>query len=244
MSSSTTSTSSSQQPALLKTAEILPPPSGTHKSTIIWTHGLGDSSQGFSGMFRQLQQSPPANLQNTRVVLPNAPVQPVSVNGGMRMRSWYDIYALGAGRGIDSKEDAAGITESCRQLTELLDYECQKVGSENVIIGGFSQGAALSLFTGLQYKRKLAGIISTSGYLLLNSKYPDIMSEYARQIPILAYHGELDEVVPYHLAVKSYDILRKNGVNSNLEFHSEKIPHTLSDKELQTIVKWWREKLK
>jgi len=71
------------------------------------------------------------------------------------------------------------------------------------------------------------------------------MSQYANQVPILAYHGEADEVVPYQLAKKSYDLLRQHGLTQNLEFDSERyLPHSLSDKELQRIVAWWKPKLK
>jgi phospholipase/carboxylesterase len=82
-------------------------PTAEHKYTLLWMHGLGDSSDGFLDFFFTSKSIVPN--QNTKVILLNAPKQPVTCNGGFSMNSWYDILEL---RGPNVKVDEASITAS------------------------------------------------------------------------------------------------------------------------------------
>ena len=228
--SSSSASSSTAQPALLKRATIIPAKSD-HLHTIIWLHGLGDSSEGFSGLFRSLP------MKHTRVVLPNAPVRPITVNGGIKMQGWYDIADLGKTEALVSKQDVNGIKESAKLLDELITFEAKTVGVGHVIVGGFSQGGAMTLYTCLHGEHALAGIISCSAYLLQHTTYPAHMSEVGKHIPVFAYHGTADGVVPYPAASKGYELLKSFG--ANIEFHTEKgLTHSMSDEGLQMLVRW------
>lgn len=229
------STTSAALPALLKNAAIIAP-KVTHKSTLIWLHGLGDSSDGFESTLAMLP------FKNLRVVLPNAPIRPVTVNMGMRMQAWYDIVDMGRTEALADKQDVAGIKQSAEAIAELLDYESTSVSSERIILGGFSQGGAMSLYTGLHYPKKLGGIVSCSGYLLQHTAYPDHLSAAGKLTPVWAYHGTSDNVVPYPYASKGYELLQSSG--ANLSFQSEKgLGHSLSNDEFMALIKWIREKL-
>ncbi len=106
-----------------------------HKSTIIFCHGLGDSSNGFKELMRDIV--PPS----TRCLLPNAPMRPITLNGGYVMRGWYDIKTLDRMGDAKHLEDKQGILESKELLSQLLDIEHEKLeGKNSVILGGFSQG--------------------------------------------------------------------------------------------------------
>ncbi len=70
---------------------------------VIWLHGLGADGHDFEPIVPELGFGFPV-----RFVFPHAPVRPVTINGGMAMRAWYDI--LGFDR--HAKEDAAGIRAS------------------------------------------------------------------------------------------------------------------------------------
>jgi predicted esterase len=177
--------------------------------------------------------------KNTRIILPNAPERPVTINAGMRMRAWYDILSLDKG---DVEEDEAGILDSTRALTQLLDVESSKIGADKIILGGFSQGGAMSIQTGLQYKKKLAGIMSCSGYLLMSHAYPQQVSEANKNTPVFAYHGKDDPMVSVRFARLSYDKLKQSGVR--VEYTEEPhLEHSLSEAELSKMKKFWTEKL-
>jgi len=177
-------------------------------------------------------------------VLPNAPIRSVTINMGMKMRAWYDILTLDRSKSPPIREDEKGIVEGARQLSELLAYEIAKVGgADKVLLGGFSQGGAMSIHIGLSYPSALAGVISCSGYVLLQGQYPALMSSAGSKVQILAYHGTQDPTVPMEFAKMGYDALKKHG--ANIDFNKEKhLEHSLSGKELEMLTKWWCTRLK
>jgi len=236
-SSSAAATSKPATPALLDGAIIFEP-IGEHRATIVWLHGLGDSGEGFSDVFESYRP------QNTRVVLPNAPIRSVTINSGMKMRAWYDILTLDRSKSPPIREDEKGIVEGARQITELLAYEVAKVGgADKVLLGGFSQGGAMSIHAGLSYASTLAGVISCSGYVLLQGQYPSAMSSAGSKVQVFAYHGTQDQTVPMSFAKTGYDALKKHG--ANIDFNVEKyLEHSLSGKELEMLSKWWCSRLK
>lgn len=227
-----TTASTSSHPALLSRAHIIPPRS-THLNTIVFLHGLGDSSAGFSSVFESFP------LPNTRVVLPNAPVQPVTANGGMRMPSWYDIYSFARSTPLNHREDTVGIHKSSEALNTLLHSEVkllQQSGrqSTDLILGGFSQGGAMSIYGGLRFEQRLGGIVGLSCYLLLRDEYPAALSEHGKQVPLYMYHGQSDATVPYEIGRLSYEKLKECGVA--VTFDSEKgLAHSVSEDELGKV---------
>ena len=230
------STNSSTTPTLLSRAAIIPP-RGAHHSTVIFLHGLGDSSNGFKGVFVGF------SLPHTRVVLPNAPTQKVTVNGGMRMQSWYDIYTLDKRSPINTREDRAGILQSRDALDALIASEAALVGgADRIILGGFSQGAAMSVLTGLTTQHRLAGIVALSGYLLLRDDYPAALSPHARSVPVLAWHGKADQTVPYDIGALSFEKLKAMGVQ--VDFTGEDhLAHSVSDEEVERVLSFIHDKV-
>ncbi len=147
---------------LLTTLEI--EPKGTARSSVIWMHGLGADARDFEPIVPEL--SLPAEL-GIRFVFPNAPIRPVTVNGGMRMRAWYDVLTLDLPR----REDHDGVYASERAIYALLEREKHRgVPAERIVLAGFSQGGAMALHTGLRYPDRLAGILALSCYIPLTSK--------------------------------------------------------------------------
>ena len=113
---------SSSVKKLIDTAYIIGS-KGTHRHSIIWLHGFGDSSDGCKGLFTQMQ------LSNTRIVLPNAPKRWVSIEGRQyHVQSWYE-------RDKTAVQNRLEILES---VTELIDDELKLVeNASHIIIGGF-----------------------------------------------------------------------------------------------------------
>jgi predicted esterase len=125
---------------------------------------------------------PMFNLQNTKFVLPTANSIPITLNGGMKMPGWSDVYSLDK----SSNEDRAGFESSSNRVKSLIQKEVEAgIPEEKIVLAGFSQGGALALHTSLRYPKKLAGCVALSTWVPLNSDYPGVHSETQKNLPIL-----------------------------------------------------------
>lgn len=167
------------------------PDEGSHCASLILMHGLGDSADGLS----DLGEFWSSKLPYLKVVLPTAPRMSVTLNGGMLMNAWYDIVGLdNADRDNDTCE---GITDSVARVRELVAAEnALGIPNNRIILAGFSQGGAMSLFTGLQMEdesQKFAGLIALSGYLPASKQFK--LTSGLETTPVLHCHGTADPVV-------------------------------------------------
>jgi lysophospholipase-1 len=200
----------------IRRAALVVPPVGKHTATVIFCHGLGDTGHGWSSAVEQWRRS--SKLAGVKWILPHAPQIPISVNGGMLMPGWFDIKALGytvedavAGR---VAEDTTGILQSQAYLHSLIQEEVSAgIPSERVVLGGFSQGGAMSIFSGVTAPVKIAGIVGLSSWLLLNQ----MVKEHASRdnvntaTPIFMGQGTEDPLVRHELAETSSKMLRVMG---------------------------------
>src|SRR4051812_7986155 len=173
-------------------------------AAVIWLHGLGADGHDFEPIVPELRL--PASLA-VRFVFPHAPVRPVTLNQGMRMRAWYDILQLGGGA-----EDEAGIRASERVLGELIAGEKQKgIAPGRIVIAGFSQGGAIALQAALRYPERLAGILALSTYLPLSGKLAAEKSAANAALPVFMAHGSYDDIIPLARAEQSRKVLEGLG---------------------------------
>jgi len=177
---------------------------GKHTATVIFVHGLGDSGHGWEPVAQMFNKDP--ELNHVKWILPHAPSKPVTANFGMAMPSWFDIKSFG----FKAEEDEKGMLESSRQLNELITAEIDGgLDANRIVLGGFSQGGAMSLLTGLTSERKLAGLAVLSGFLPLRHKFKAMLSDHARSTPIFWGHGSVDPLVSYEMCEKSVAFLSK-----------------------------------
>ena len=192
-------------------------------------HGLGADGHDFASLPPQLCVSPDLAI---RYVFPHAPVIAVTLNMGARMRAWYDIVSLDA-RG----QDETGVRRSAAAIEGLIAREVDRgVPSSRIVLAGFSQGAAMALFTGLRHAAPLAGILALSGYLPLHESLPAEGSEVNQRVQILQAHGRQDDVVPYRIGHGSAELLRAAGYH--LEWHEYDMAHQLCLEEIEEIGRW------
>ncbi len=209
---------------------IVMTPATAATASIIWLHGLGADGTDFVPLVPELRL--PDNIA-PRFVFPNAPVRPVTVNNGMSMPAWYDIYSFG----VKDREDAAGIRESAAVVHGLIDRErTDGISADRIVLAGFSQGGAVVLQAGLRYAQPLAGILALSTYLPLATTLPAEVSPANRAIPILMCHGRQDPIVPLELARKSFAALTARGYAPQLLEYP--MQHTLCAEELMAISRW------
>ena len=194
------------------------------QAAVIWLHGLGADGHDFEPIVPELRLAKPV-----RFVFPHAPVQPVTINQGMRMRAWYDIFQFGGGR-----EDDEGIRASQKLLEKLIEE--QPVPPEKIILAGFSQGGAIVLQTALRYPKKLAGVMALSTYLPIAATLAAERNAANAQIPIFMAHGQYDDVIPIRRAQDSKAALEKSGYG--VEWHEYPMPHSVCGEEVRDISAW------
>ncbi|PPQ63139.1 hypothetical protein CVT24_005779 [Panaeolus cyanescens] len=174
-----------------------------HTATVIFVHGLGDTGHGWSDVAEMFKAD--SGLSHVKWILPHAPQKPVTANMGMVMPSWFDIYSFG----FNSAEDSKGMQETLTSLTNLIEEEQTKSGIDpsRILLGGFSQGGAMSLLTGLTGKHKLAGVGCLSGWLPLKNTFKEMAQPFASSVPVFYGHGDADPLVKPVLCQTSANFL-------------------------------------
>ncbi|ETX10139.1 carboxylesterase [Marinomonas ushuaiensis DSM 15871] len=202
---------------------------------IIWLHGLGSDGHDFESLVPALSLSP--NL-GVRFVFPHAPKRPVTINGGMEMRAWYDIYEMT----LDRKVDMANIDESYDQIEALIDDQINKgISADRIILAGFSQGGVIAYQTALRTKHALAGILALSTYLVKSDEVPEATDCANGKTPILIHHGRQDPVVVPALGGQARDLLISKGYS--VSYQTYEMPHSVCPEQVQDISVWLNDRL-
>lgn len=210
--------------AYLDCIEIDPPAKAA--GVVIWMHGLGADASDFEAIVPMLKLEQPL-----RFVFPNAPVRPVTINGGMAMRAWYDIDPGAPLSGT------AEIRESARRIADLIERErAAGFPPERIALAGFSQGGVIALHLGLRYEQRLAGIMALSTYLHDHEHVAEEVSFASIDTPLFIAHGVADPMIPLARAVISRDTLER--LNYRLEWHEYRMGHQVCPEEIADIATW------
>lgn len=202
-------------------------PSTPAISSIIWLHGLGDSGHGFAPIVPEFKL--PDSLA-IRFVFPHAPMQPVTINGGMEMRAWYDIVTMD----FNNRADRAGVEQSAEAVQALVEAEIARgIPPERIILAGFSQGGVIALHLAARLKQKLAGVIALSTYMCEPESLASELQQDNVDTPIFMAHGEHDDVVPVFMGKAAFDTLQQNGFNATWETYP--IQHNVCMPEVNSI---------
>lgn len=200
------------------------------RTSVIVLHGLGADGNDFVPVAQELDL---AAAGPVRFVFPNAPVMPVTINGGWRMRAWYDVLA----GDLRQRQDEQGLRRSQAQIEEVIAREKERGTPANrIVLAGFSQGCAMALLTGLRHAERLAGILGMSGYLPLAEVTERERTDANRLTPIFLAHGTADPIVPLEASEMSRDALAALGYD--VEWHSYPMPHSLCMEEMRDMNAW------
>ncbi|WP_319380963.1 alpha/beta hydrolase-fold protein [Thiomicrorhabdus sp.] len=195
------------------------------QAVVIWLHGLGADGYDFLGVLPQLNLP---QQHAIRFIFPHAPEQPVTLNGGMLMRSWYDIRSPD----LLNEVDAAGIRVACYRVYDLIDRQIKAgIDPKKVLLAGFSQGGLIALHAGLSYQQSLGGIMALSTYCPMEQQF-----YMHREMPIFMAHGTEDGVVPLALAEHARKALGQKGYQ--IEWHPYQMGHQVCGEELADIRSW------
>ncbi|MGH6689085.1 MAG: alpha/beta hydrolase [Gammaproteobacteria bacterium] len=218
---------------LLETIEL--ETAAAPRAAIIWLHGLGADGHDFVPIVPELDLPPEPAI---RFVFPHAPMRPVTINGGMVMRAWYDVVLAGA----DRREVEAGVRESQRSIEALIDRERERgVADSAIVLAGFSQGGAMVLHTGLRHPHRLAGIMALSCSLPLADTVAAEASAANRETPIFMAHGTNDSMISLARGHQARDLL--NSLGYRTAWHEYRMPHSVCAEEIADISAWLRQTL-
>ncbi|EKD77249.1 MAG: hypothetical protein ACD_42C00415G0002 [uncultured bacterium] len=198
--------------------------------SVIWMHGLGADYRDFDSLIPALCQGDRLPL---RFIFPNAPVRPITINGQMPTRAWYDVYSLS-----DLKhEDVQGINASQQAITQLIQQEMANgIPANRIVLAGFSQGGALALYTGIRQSQEIAGILALSCYLPLSHEHSEKTHPTNIHTPIFIAHGTQDMTLPCFAGKMAYDIVRRTHLNA--EWREYAMGHEITSQEIHDIHKW------
>jgi len=201
------------------------------EGSVIWLHGLGADGHDFEPIVPELRL--PAEL-SLRFVFPHAPVQAVTINGGMKMRSWYDIRSFDS----EGRADRAGVLASSLALENLLVREIERgVPANKIVLAGFSQGGAVAMHTALQTAHPIAGLMALSTYMALPEDAETAVSR--KDLPIFMAHGSFDPVLQMAWGRASADRLIEVGYA--VEWREYPMAHAVCPQEIADISRWLRD---
>lgn len=198
--------------------------SGKHTATVIFLHGLGDQGRSWADCFQALKQA------HIKYIFPNAPTMPVTLNGGFRMPSWFDLHGLSP----NSREDEEGIKSAAANIHELIKAEVNNGISRNrIVIGGFSQGGALSLYSAFGYNLPpIGGVLALSSWLPLHKTFDKLQGN--TDTPLLQCHGKEDMMVNFVFGQETHNMLKT--FNSKAEFKGyNHMGHHSSEEEMADV---------
>lgn len=213
-----------------------------HTATVIMAHGLGDSGAGWMGLAQNWRRR--GMFEEVAFIFPNAPMIPITVNFGMTMPGWYDISKLG--RDLDFEEilrtqDEPGILRSRDYFNTLIKEQMdQGIKPSRIVLGGFSQGGAISLYSGVTNKEKLGGVFGLSCYLPLSDRVTNQIPENwpNKKTPFFLGHGTVDEVVQYEFGRLSSKLMKDIGLE-NVQFNTyPDLGHSADPQEIEDLEKF------
>ena len=214
---------------MLDKIELLRSETNDYSVLIVWLHGLGAPADDFK--FLADNMSLPEHL-GVKFILPQAPAQSVTLNGGMVMPAWYNIVGLDR----DSPQDIDGALCSLKEIENVIQSEIHNASRDvKVFLGGFSQGGALALLIATRTSHNLSGVICCSGYLLQDATSASATNQTPkRKPPIFICHGEEDDVVKKEWGFKAYNDLKHQGFDVKWRSYVH-LGHSVSPMELNDI---------
>lgn len=208
----------------MSAAPVIVAATAKHTATVIFLHGLGDTGHGWASAIAAIR--PPF----AKVICPTAPTMKVTLNSGLKMPSWFDLKSLDA----SGEEDEPGIKKAAEGVHALINAEINSgIPSERIVLGGFSQGGALALYSALTFPNKIGGVMALSCWLPLHKQFPGIIKGN-KDTDILQCHGDCDPLVPYKWGQMTASYLKQ--FSSKVDFRTFRgLGHSSNDEEMADL---------
>lgn len=207
-------------------------PDGEATRCCIVLHGLGADGRDLLSLAPALWPRP-----DVRWLFPDAPVRPITLNGGMEMRGWFDVAELERMAGGDER----GVRESAATVGEMVEGQVGKgIPRERIVLAGFSQGGSIALFAGLRQPEPMRAIVALSALLPFPLTLDKEAGNGSEHTPIFLGSGELDDVIPSTRAEEAADVLRKRGNGVGLRLYPS-LGHSISEEEIRDVASFLSE---
>ena len=162
----------------------------------------------------------------------------MTINGGMAMRAWYDIFSFDRGGPVDEQ----GIRDSGEIAAELIRREQERgISADRIVLAGFSQGGAMALHVGHRYDKRLAGIMVLSAYEVLEGTRASEGQAANAETPMLFCHGSVDDVVAMRRGKQAHAAYATDG--RDVRWHDFPMAHQVTMEEIGVIKRWLRERI-
>jgi phospholipase/carboxylesterase len=196
------------------THELIHAKQKASRRLLIMLHGLGDSIEGYRWMPQVM------NLPWLNFLLVNAPDE---YYGGF---SWYNFNG----------DILPGVERSRRLLVEILDDQLARgLASDQIVLGGFSQGCLMAIEVGLRYPHRLAGILGISGYVSSTEALLGQLSPVGKEQRLLMTHGTFDPLIPIQMVRQQVKALQAGGVN--VAWHEFVKEHTIAGEQELAVIR-------
>lgn len=198
---------------------------------VVLLHGFGAPGDDLVPLWRVLDVP-----EGTRFAFPAAPLE-LEMGYGESRAWWMIDPSLFADleRGIRRDRTAdvpPALAEARARLCALLDDAESQLGAKQIVLGGFSQGAMLSLDVALHTDRPLAGLALLSGTLIARPEWEPRLPA-RRGLRVLQSHGRQDPLLPFSVAEQLRDLMVQNGLSVDfIPFHGA---HQIPDKVLDRL---------
>ncbi|KAF2814115.1 acyl-protein thioesterase 1 [Mytilinidion resinicola] len=223
-----------------------PPSNPAHSAAFIFLHGLGDEASGLENIPQQFAAA--GKLPHLNWLLPSA-----LHNHDLAQAAWFMPTRLSpfpsSRPELDDPEDDEGINSSVAYIVSLIDeFVARGIPANRIIVGGFSQGCAVSMLLGLTsvYSGRLGGVAGLSGYLPLAEKVDEMrkgagLSEKVQGgMEVFLARGTGDRLVPKRYARMLEETIKEVGIEeSKVEVKEyEGMGHVIGGGELRDLCTW------
>lgn len=152
------------------------------------------------------------------------------------MPGWYDILGFDT---LNRSDDEPGVMRSRSYVHSLINDEIQKgIPPRKIVVGGFSQGGAMSLFAGLTFPERLAGVFGLSSYQLLESRFNELREQTGdKKPPVFMGHGTADPLVRFDWGKLTAKGLKDKGFEVSFNEYKD-LPHSAALEEITDLENW------
>lgn len=215
------------------------PKTKSHKGCLIWLHGVGDRGSGFKWLRDEFSMQ---GLQRVKIALPTAPERAVTVVNAGKRRAWFDLANMPIE--LDEPDDPDGLKASVASLLAIVEGQiAEGIRPERIVIGGFSQGAAVAAWAAAECPHRLGGVVLWSGYAPRHADLPAALAAGANKmgVPFVLAHGDSDPKVRPACGKRLADVIDASGVKVHSQKVYEGLGHGCTREQLAQLVDFVKE---